>query len=187
VLRLILIRHGDILRPSTANFDEAHLSELGKQQMRDLAANWSHPKPDQVYSSTLPRAIESGWFLVEAFGGSLRVLEDFREWSPSKADITEEQYLALEEKCWKDHDLEFDTAESINEATKRVKRGIWRVVGEMRQGTAVVVSHGMILTMFIASLKGEKPDIEYKRKILNGAQAVVEYEEASFRIVKEFF
>jgi len=170
-----------------ANFDDAHLSDLGRQQLRELAATWPHEKPDQVYASTLPRAIESAWILAGAFGGTLKVLADLREWSPTAEDITEQEYLAREEQAWKDHDVEFDTGESINEATKRIKRGIWRIVGEMRQGTAVVVGHGMIFTMFLASVKGIRPEIEYKRKIANAAHAVVEYEDAGFKIVKEFF
>jgi len=41
--------------------------------------------------------------------------------------------------------------------------------------------------MFLASVRGERPDIGYKRRIGNAATAVVEYEGGDFRIVKEFF
>jgi len=39
LLRLVLVRHGDIIHPGVAAFDEAVLSEEGKGQMRDLAAH----------------------------------------------------------------------------------------------------------------------------------------------------
>ena len=41
--------------------------------------------------------------------------------------------------------------------------------------------------MILASVRGERPDIGYKRRIGNAATAVVEYEGGDFRIVKEFF
>jgi len=50
-----------------------------------------------------------------------------------------------------------------------------------------LVGHAMIFTMFLASVRGERPDIGYKRRIWNAATAVVEYEGGSFHIVKEFF
>jgi len=187
LLRLVLVRHGDIIHPGVAAFDEAVLSEAGKAQMRELAAHWPCDRPTQVFSSTLPRALQSGMILCESFGTSLRALADLREWSPSFDNITEEEYLRREEECWRDLDREPDTGESINEATDRIGRGMRRVVDEMVRGEAAVVGHGMIFTMFLASIRGEKPDIEYKRKIRNAATAVVEYEGGSFRIVKEFF
>ena len=44
----------------------------------------------------------------------------------------------------------------------------------------------MIFTMLLASVRGGRPDIEYKRRIENAATAVVEHEGGGFRIVKEF-
>ena len=125
--------------------------------------------------------------LCESFGAPLRAISDLREWSPSFENITEDEYLKREEECWRDQDMEFDTGESINEATERVGRGTRRVVEEMRQGDGAVVGHGMIFTMFLASVRGERPDIEYKRRIKNAATALVECDGGSFRIVKEFF
>jgi len=125
--------------------------------------------------------------LCESLGAPLRALADLGEWSPSFEDITEEEYLRREEECWRDLDREPDTGESINEATERVRRGMRRVVDETAPGDAAVVGHAMIFTMFLASVRGERPDIEYKRRIGNAATAVVEYEGGNFRIVKEFF
>jgi broad specificity phosphatase PhoE len=155
--------------------------------MRDLAASWPHGKPDRVYCSTLPRSAESALILAQAWGATVRVLDDLREWSPTTADIPQEEYLRREEACWNDHDLEFDTGESINEATARLRGAFLRIVGEVREGTVAVVGHGMAFTMFLATVRGTRPDIEYKRKIRNAAVAVVEHEDATFRIRNEFF
>ncbi len=187
MLRLVLVRHGDIVHPGVAAFDEAVLSEAGKTQMRELAAHWPCDRPSHVFSSTLPRALQSAMILCESFGTHLRAIADLREWSPSFANITEEEYLKREEECWRDQDREFDTGESINEAIERIGRGMRRVVEEMEDGDAAVVGHGMIFTMFLASIRGERPDIEYKKRIKNAATAIVEHDGGRFRIVKEFF
>jgi broad specificity phosphatase PhoE len=187
LLRLVLVRHGDIIHPGVVAFNEAVLSDEGKAQMRELASHWPCERPAQVFSSTLPRALQSAMILCESFGTHLRALADLREWSPTFENITEEEYLRREEECWRDLDREPDTGESINEATERIGRGMMRVVDEMGQGEAAVVGHGMIFTMFLASIRGERPKIEYKRRIGNAATAVVEYEGGRYRIVKEFF
>jgi len=186
-IRLVLVRHGDIIHPGVVAFNEAVLSETGKEQMRELAAHWPCERPGQVFSSTLPRALQSALIICESFGTHVRALVDLREWSPTFENITEKEYLRREEACWRDPDKEPDTGESINEATERIGRGMRRVVEETTQGDAAVVGHGMIFTMFLASIRGEKPDIEYKRRIKNAATAVVDYEGGRFRIVKEFF
>jgi len=56
-------------------------------------------------------------------------------------------------------DTEFDTEESMNEATERVRRGMRRVVDEMGQGNAAVVGYRAVFTMFLASTRGERPDM----------------------------
>jgi len=155
--------------------------------MRTLAREWSHGKPDRVYCSTLPRSAESALILAESWGASVRVLSDLREWSPTVEDISQEEYVTREEACWKDHDLEYDTGESINEATKRTVGAVERIVSEVPEGITAVVGHGMAFAMFLASVQGTKPDIEYKRKIKNAALAVVEHEGGSFRLVRGFF
>ena len=58
---------------------------------------------------------------------------------------------------------------------------------ESAESDREVVGHAMIFMMFLASVRGGNPDIEYKRRIGNPATAVVEYEGGDFRIVKEFF
>jgi broad specificity phosphatase PhoE len=185
-LRLVLVRHGDIIHPGVAAFDEAILSEKGKKQMRELALHWPYEKPAQIFSSTLPRALQSAMILCESFNTPLRALADLREWSPSFENITEEEYLRREEECWRDHDMECDTGESINEAMERIRRGMRRVVEEAVHGIVAVVGHGMIFTMFLASVRGKRPDIEYKRRIKNAATAVVEHDGGGFRVVKDF-
>ncbi len=155
--------------------------------MRDLASHWPFDRPSKVFSSTLPRAVQSAMVLCDHFGAPLRPLRNLREWSPTYANISEEEYLRREEECWRDLDREFETGESINEATDRVWRGMTRVVEEEGGGTVAVVGHAMTFTMFLASIRNERPDIEYKRRIKNAAFAVVEHDGGRFRIVKGFF
>ena len=76
---LFLIRHGQASRPPGTGFygAEAPLSELGRRQASALAASLaSGPALDALYSSNLPRALETASVMAERMG--MKVLVDSR-------------------------------------------------------------------------------------------------------------
>ena len=81
-LRLFFIRHGQ-----TENFDnppfngwrDAQLTEVGRRQLRDVAAGLTGIGLEAVYSSDLSRAVYGGERLAEAAGLSLTIDPQWRE------------------------------------------------------------------------------------------------------------
>ena len=91
--RLILVRHGEsnvtVNRQIGGPLTCSGLSELGKQQaarLRDRANTGDMPKIDELWSSTMPRAIETAEIVNQALGLELQIEQEFEEFRPGEAD-----------------------------------------------------------------------------------------------------
>lgn len=91
--RLIFIRHGE----SQVTVDQmvggpegcTGLSELGHRQGQALRDRWAaghEPEIDTLWSSTMPRAIETAQHVNEAIGLNLQQEKELEEWRPGEAD-----------------------------------------------------------------------------------------------------
>ena len=183
---LILVRHGEIIRPTgTSNFDRAPLSERGEQQVAALAHHWPAPRPEIVYASNLLRALQTGRILAQM----LRVPLDFRsglkEWTPDARDLTPEEFLALEARCWEDPGFVPPSGETLIEAQARIAGTLRDIARSRRGGVAAIVGHGALFSLFTADLKGVRPTRSHKEAVPFAGYAVVRYGQ-SFDLVSDF-
>src|SRR2546425_5557968 len=117
---LFLLRHGEIDRPPVAQFDDAVLTERGREQIHGMALRWKHRTPDVIYCSPLARAVESASICAAVFRRPIRTDHAIEEWAATEQDVPQATYKDLERKCWADFDFRNDTGESLNHATVRV-------------------------------------------------------------------
>ena len=153
--RLLLVRHGE----SQAQVDRVvggptgctGLSDLGRRQVAALAERWkaSDLAVDQLYSSTLPRAVETAELLAPALGGLAVAQEpDLVELAPGECDGL----------SWDDYqdrygvDMRTDPyaelspgGESVAAFLLRVGRALHRVVADRPGATVVVACHGGVV------------------------------------------
>jgi len=153
--RLLLLRHGE----SQAQVDRvvggpsgcSGLSDLGRRQVAALAERWrsSGLVVDQLYSSTLPRAVETAELLAPALGG-LAVAQD-----PDLVELAPGECDGL---SWDDYqhrygvDMRTDPyaelspgGESVAGFLLRVGRALHRVVAGHGGTTVVVACHGGVV------------------------------------------
>lgn len=91
--RLLVVRHGEsnvtvnrqIGGPKTCT----GLSQLGRKQaerLRDRARAGELPQIDELWASTMPRALETAEIVNEALDLELQIEQDFEEFRPGEAD-----------------------------------------------------------------------------------------------------
>src|SRR5438309_2323378 len=172
---LVLIRHGEIVRPAyTSNFDRAPLSTWGEAQIRALSQAWPVERPTAIFASPLRRSIESALLVAEAFGLSIMKRPRLKEWSADDAGIPQPEYKALERRSWADFDFVPPSKESLAQAAIRGVQCIEGIAEEVDGSTAAVVAHGTLLSLVTATLKGERPKEAYKDSIQFASAAIVE-------------
>jgi broad specificity phosphatase PhoE len=183
---LVLVRHGEIVRPSdTSNFDRAPLSERGEEQMRELVRAWPVEPPRAIFTSPLRRSVESATILTNAFRIPLAHQPCLKEWTPDESDLLQDEYKALERRCWAELDLVPPSQESLAQAAARGGRCVREIAAGMEDVTAALVGHGTLFSLVAAQLKGERPTEAHKNSIGFAYAAVLEAG-SDLRLVRDF-
>lgn len=182
---LFLLRHGEIDRPPVAQFDDAVLTERGRNQIHELAEAWLHAVPDYIYCSHLPRSVETASIFASVVRRPVRMMHDLEEWAATEQDVSQKAYKALERRCWEDFDFENEEGESLNHATERIVGALTGVARRHRGRPILVSGHSILFALFVAHVRGERATEAAKDRIAFGSLAITEHGGA-FRIVKDF-
>jgi probable phosphoglycerate mutase len=154
--RIVLVRHGESMaqerRVVGGHVGCTGLSDLGRRQAAALAerlAATAELKPAALYSSIMPRAVETATIIAGALGGHEIVQEcDFCEHHPGEGDgLSYEEF----DRRWPvppawDPELRRDPGgETWSEMAARVARGLDAVVARHPGETVVVACHGGVI------------------------------------------
>ena len=157
VTKLLLVRHGEsqvtVKGILGGEKTDTGLSPLGKLQAEALSDRWSgggEPAVDALYSSTLPRAIETAEILGPQLGNlDLQLDEDLVEHRPGEADgmrfdDLEARYGPIDFRT-RPHRPFAPGAESAAQFYHRASRGLDRVVSQNAGKCVVVACHGGVI------------------------------------------
>jgi broad specificity phosphatase PhoE len=181
--RLYLVRHGETdwnaagrLQGST----DVPLNEQGRAQALALASQLSHHGVERVWTSDLSRARETGSIIAGHLGLVEPVVEaDLRERRFGVFEgLTRDEIAArypVEWRAWHSKTAMPEGGEEREHSVARLAGALQRI-WEHTFGTALAVSHGGIMRLWLSELAGYLvPNIP------NGATFVVERDGTSFR------
>lgn len=165
--RLVLVRHGEsnasvarvIGGPRTCN----GLSPLGEAQARALANRFrggAGPRPDALYASTMPRAVQTAQILAPVWGMGITQVDDLREHDPGPLvdGLTFEEYQTNygSSRDWAEEPFlrGFEGGETLAAFQYRSALAVRRLVAKHREETVMVVCHGGVIDIVLRSLLG---------------------------------
>lgn len=166
--RLVLVRHGQSVSNVERRLDTRPpgraLTELGREQARTFARDWTHPVGLVAHSVAL-RAIETAHGIAGELGLGTMTLEGIHEvqvgdLEDRNDDEAHEQFTAVYQR-WQEGDL--DAALPGGESGTAVLDRYLPVVSQLRMrylddhawlGDVVVVSHGAAIRLVGAALGG---------------------------------
>jgi broad specificity phosphatase PhoE len=135
VTTLLLVRHGETDWNAAGRLQghtDRPLSDFGRRQARELAAELANEPPDAIYASDLARARETAEIAGERLG--LRVVLD--------PDLREKDWGTWEGLT----PVERDRVEFVGESTEahqeRILRALRRIARRHPGGRVLVVTHG---------------------------------------------
>ena len=182
---LYLLRHGEIDRPTVAQFEDAVLTERGLEQVHSLVLAWPHPPPEMIYCSRLARSVETASICAAVFRKPIRAMQYLGEWAATEKDVPQETYKEWERRCWADFNYQNDEGESLHHATDRVVGALVKIAEQHRGRPVLVSGHAILFSLFEAYVRGEQATEASKNRIGFAYYAIVEYTR-EFRIVREF-
>jgi probable phosphoglycerate mutase len=165
--RLVIVRHGESVANATGVVGGPQgcrgLSELGRRQVAALSARLTRTNElgsaTQLYSSTLPRAVETARMLSPALGGLRVVTEpELCEQDPGEADGL--SWLEVERRYGRslpgDRPLEAlaPGGESWSNFLVRVRRILLTLALRHQGSTTVIAAHGGIADGSMVALLG---------------------------------
>jgi len=172
---LYLVRHAEVVLRGDVHPSEWALSPQGQADARDLgrAAEWKSLQA--VVASPETKTRQTAEPIAEAAGVELRLVDELREVERGLSGlVSAEEYAALVEAHFRSPDESVGGWERGVDARTRVSAAIDGLVQETT-GNVCVVSHGMVLSHFLAHLRGlETPPVEEWRAIPLPAVAVVD-------------
>lgn len=168
---VVIIRHGQSQGNAEGRFGghtDTPLSPRGRRQAKATAKALAAEKFDAIYSSDLPRAIETATPLAELTGAPLETTDALRERSvgvmegltfEEAAEQHPEQYRALLQR---DFDHVLAGGESYRQTLDRASRKLDAVIEQHKGGRIALFAHTGTICILILHLMGALDSPELK-------------------------
>jgi probable phosphoglycerate mutase len=166
--RLVLIRHGeseDNVLGRLSGWTDSGLTAIGVEQARRMARYVAGMyRPSALYASSLARAVRTAEPLAQLTGLPITVRDDLRELHFGDLDgLSVPEILARFPSEWEraqdeeDVTFRFPGGETRVEFYERVQRAFSDLIRSHAGQTVAVVSHGGVLSSFLADVAEGKP------------------------------
>jgi probable phosphoglycerate mutase len=181
--RLLLVRHGETEWNAVGRLQghsDIPLNDTGRAQARAIAVRLSSHGVTRVWTRDLARARETGAIIAAELGLTEPAIEvDLRERRFGIFEgLTRDEIAArypVQWRAWQDKTAVPDGGEERESSIGRLASALERLHAQT-DGTALVVSHGGIMRLWLSELAGH-----LLPAIGNGAAFVVERDGARFR------
>ncbi len=190
--RLFLIRHGETEWNKSLKYQgrqDIPLSEEGRTQARRIAARLAGAKLDGVYSSDLSRAVETAQIISACHNLEVNPVPELREtdfgcWEGLTYPEINEQFHEVMKK-WRTNPREtkIPGGESLGEVADRCWIGLNQIIEANPNRNILVVTHGGIIRITVATILGMSLNEYWKVKQDNGCLNIIEFYKKSRAIL----
>ena len=149
-----LLRHGEVNVDPSKPANEWSLSDRGKNSIFEVVERGVFDKIDVIYSSEENKAYFTAKIIADALEKKVWKLYNFNELDRSKTGFLKNYDDALKEAFSKLQESR-NNWEPCSDALKRFREGIEILDQRHENKRILVVSHGIVLTLYFAYLKGE--------------------------------
>jgi broad specificity phosphatase PhoE len=156
---LILVRHSLPEIVPSVRASQWHLSEEGRRRCEGLAERLAAYEPDVIVTSLEPKAIETGQIVARVLGIPCETAPNLHEHErPKEEHFGSREQFEAQVSCLFEHpgELIFGN-ETADEAHDRFASAIGNVLQTHHSGNLAVVTHGTVLTLFVARAAGIEP------------------------------
>lgn len=151
-----LLRHGKVNINPNKPANEWALSSEGINETRRLVKERTLTDVDFFYSSEEEKAYHTAKIIADSTGKKVGVLSNFNELN-RKSFL--ENYKSAVEKAFSNINESKNNWESCLSALKRFRKGMELINRRHENKRILIVSHGIVLTLYFAILKGDMSNL----------------------------
>ena len=159
-----LLRHGKVCVDKNKPPREWILSHEGVKEVSELAENRTFEHVDLIYSSEEEKAFHTAQIIADSIGKSALKLSNFNELNRNKFIGNYESAIR---EAFSNINKSLSSWESCLSALQRFREGIELMNVGYRNKKILIVSHGIVLTLYFAHLKGEMNNLFSRWKRLS--------------------
>jgi 2,3-bisphosphoglycerate-dependent phosphoglycerate mutase len=184
VTRVVLIRHAQIRVDPESSSDAWQLSPEGELAAERLTIHPSVRGVACIYTSPEPKAVATAQAI--AGGREVRVCAGLRELDRGALGWigSPEEYRETVRQILRNPDESVRGCESAARALRRVLQAIALIRSDHEEESVAVVSHGIVLTLYLSSVLERDPDIALWESIDFPDVAVVDLDGP--RVIQDF-
>jgi broad specificity phosphatase PhoE len=174
---VILVRHAAVTVDPREDAHQWRLSADGEVAATRLANVLQFGAVGQIYSSPEPKAIATA--CAVARGQAVVEIDGLAELDRRAAGWlgTSDDYAAMVAEIFRQPTVSVRGCETALAAQRRIVGAIDRLAGGARDEAIAVVSHGIVLTLYVSWLRGlAEPDLDRWRRMRFPDAAVVDHE-----------
>jgi 2,3-bisphosphoglycerate-dependent phosphoglycerate mutase len=172
---LIFIRHAKTRIDKDIPIENWILSEEGSNQAEDFVNREEFYDVDLLISSSEEKAYLTLKPLANKINKKIIKIEELGEIKrPNSEKLTSEQYEDMKLKIFQDLDFSNYDWETANHALLRFRKAIEGINNKYQDKRIIICSHGTVMTLYFAYLKGELDNLMSRWKNLEfGAVGIV--------------
>ncbi len=162
--QLLLVKHALPEIVSDVPSNQWHLSEPGRARCNALADKLAAYNPDVIVSSVEPKAAETARIVAHRLDKPFEMIQGLHEHERSSVGFlgTAQFETALARFFEKQHELVLGS-ETADEARERFARAVAGVIEKYRNKSVAIVSHGTVISLFVARAAKLEPFAFWKR------------------------
>ena len=163
--------------------DSGGLSEMGKNQVVDLARSRVVARVTMVYSSSAKDTSTTAKILSKEFGARTTTKDCLGEVKLGKGSLDTEELAEILHEMWKDTDYQPENGESLMEARHRLADCVSGFSGKHKGDSIAIVTHTMVATLFHTLVKGGDPSVNEWLEMGHASCAAYEYAKGGWTLV----
>ncbi len=152
---IVFLRHAETLVDLNSPASKWHLAPSGRSESYELAASGILGEIDAIVSSDEMKAIETVEPFARMFELEIDRNHDFRELDRDAGpSLTREEYLSCVQEVLRNPSARPSGWECAADALARTQRGVQQIMSQYGSKRVLVVSHGLVLTLYFTDLQG---------------------------------
>lgn len=151
---IVFLRHAETLVSPDSPASEWHLAPSGQSESYELAASGVLGKIDAIVSSDELKAIETAEPFARILGLEIERNHNFRELNRNAGPfLGREEYISCVRDLLSNPSAQPNGWECAADALTRTKSGVQQIMSQHGLKRVLVVSHGLVLTLYFADLQ----------------------------------
>jgi broad specificity phosphatase PhoE len=153
--KYLILRHAETIKNPDKHPKDWLLTPDALEKINEYISDGKFNSITKIVTSTEPKAVATVKPISTHLNLPITEVEEFVEVKREKKFLTDEEFLIQKQKELEVRNEKVNGVESGDEAITRFKLGIEKLEEEFKDESILIITHGTIMTLFLADCKND--------------------------------